>query len=195
MEKDSGSVWTAAHHDQGTQPRRISRPSDRAGLHDAVCLRRHYLGLCNRISSSQGQTRRLARESLGHRKGKVRGSFIPSHLISSHPTNYSLAQLFQTWLAMLQMVPLLSKESARLLVKSNPHAHCFRSLFLLLNESSLPPEQRSLLLQHSFDQGPSQGQGRCGEKAQRRNCKRPRIAKSLFQLMTSEDPELAIGKD
>jgi len=114
----------------------------------------------------------------------------------------------QTWLAMLQMVPNMSKDRASSLTGNFSASSSFTSLYDHLNNHSLPVADRMICLQNMFDSVSNNNNqlndGRVTNKVSKRNglecngkatkhSKQVKLSKSLFHLMTCTDPDQIIG--
>jgi hypothetical protein len=96
----------------------------------------------------------------------------------------------QNWSAMLQMVPSMSKEKAWV-IASNPLYSCPLKLSILLNDRTVPLQERILLLQDSFIETKKKSNNCLATKSR----KQVKLSKVIFNLMTSLDPHALIGDD
>ena len=121
---------------------------------------------------------------------------LPSPLppLSSLPLTtlpYPLPQLQQTWSAMLQMLPLMSKDKAQTLIAHQAFS-CPQHLLHHLHHntdpeiSGLSTENKKLLLQHAFGARKGSKNGTVQKQA--------KLSKHVYNLMTSTEPEDLISK-
>lgn len=92
-------------------------------------------------------------------------------------------ELRQTWVAMLQMVPLLSKEKAIALVSNREYSSVKRVYDLLTNPEE-PEKKRMTLLQTSF--GKTKG-GTIRNEA--------KLSTHIYKMMTTKDPEALVQEE
>ena len=92
-------------------------------------------------------------------------------------------ELRQTWVAMLQMVPMLSKEKAIALVSNNGFSSLKRVYSLLTNPDE-PEKKRMTLLQASF--------GKTKGGAVRNEAK---LSTHIYKMMTTKDPEALVQEE
>lgn len=86
-----------------------------------------------------------------------------------------LQQLQQTWAAMLQMIPFVSKEKARAFV-GNKQYSCPKRVYDAMTDTSVPESKRVALLQPEF------GQNKSGVVINQ-----AKLAKQVYRLMTVTD--------
>lgn len=89
-------------------------------------------------------------------------------------------QLQQTWAAMLQMVPGISKEKAQAVV-TEPQFSCFKRVFEAMNDETQPKKQRMLLMQSSF-----------GKLKNGNVRKEVKLSQRVFRMMTVADSMAAL---
>lgn len=91
-------------------------------------------------------------------------------------------ELRQTWAAMLQMIPLMSKDKAQAFIRSNSAKwSCPRKVFDMFDSSSVqqqPLEKRKLIMQSEF------GEGKNGVVR-----KEGKLAKHLHNVFTAVNPD------
>jgi len=101
-------------------------------------------------------------------------------------------QLQQTWSAMLQMLPLMSKDKAQTLI-SQSNFSCPQHLLRHIHHNADPEiaqlsaEQKKLLFQNAFGARKS---GKNGVVVS----KQVKLSKHVYNLMTSMEPEELINK-
>jgi hypothetical protein len=86
----------------------------------------------------------------------------------------------QTWVAMLQMIPHLSKEKA-IALTSNSEFSCPKRVFEAMNDSSQPKSKRMLLCQSSF--------GKMKNGLVRKEAK---LSKQIYIMMTATEGNIPL---
>lgn len=88
-------------------------------------------------------------------------------------------QLRETWAAMAQMVPRVSKNRAKELVRT-PQFSCLRATFDRLNDEALPAAERMVLLQSSFGKG-------------KREVLHVKLSTNVYHSLTATDPNKTLA--
>lgn len=90
----------------------------------------------------------------------------------------------QTWMAMLQMIPHMSKDRA-LAAASNPQFSSLKRVYDAMNDQTKTKKERKLLMESAFG----------GKRDRDGNVrgKNPKLSKLVYRLMTEHDPEKSIG--
>jgi len=115
---------------------------------------------------------------------KAQKEKLPEGLSLSQRENFELRQ---TWGAMLQMIPKVSKAKAQAFLQNEQYS-CPRKVYDTFHSSAdplvaqLPLEQKKLLLQQQF------GSGRSGVKKNE-----AKLSRHVYNLMTATDPDALIS--
>ncbi len=93
------------------------------------------------------------------------------------------SQMRQTWAAMLQMVPQLSKDKANVFVENTRYS-CPRKVFDAMNDENIPASERIQAMHTCFSKGKN------GTIRQE-----PKLSRHIFKLMTVGDPDASLSED
>lgn len=92
-------------------------------------------------------------------------------------------EMKQTWSAMLQMLPLLSKEKSSAFV-NNPKYSCPKKVFDAMNDHSVPAKDRMSSLYEAF------GKSKNGTVRQEKQ-----LSRYIYGLMTIDEPDQTLSEE